>query len=230
MPSTHRLPLRTVLPTAIGVLLAFGVTPAAAFPIVYTLTGTIDSVDSDLAAGAPPFAPGDDFLLTVEIDSDATHVAVGGTGLQYFPMDAFSLTLAPTYVMAGDATDFTTHVNVFDDTQDALQAFAQAFTTATLPPDLGIFRPMQIFATLRDGAGATLSSTALPTALDLADWTAEQSLQVVFREPGNLANQRSVFGTIDGLSVAVPEPALAWLLAPAALALGWARRPGRIGA
>lgn len=208
-----------------GLLLAASALPARAFPIVYTLTGTIDFVDPDLAAATPPFAATDPFLLSITIDSGATSVSLGGTGQQYFPMDAFSLTLAPGYVMAGTSSDFSTNVSVFDDAQDGFSAFTQASAGASLPPDLGIFRPMQIFLSLQDAAGATLSSTALPTALDIGDWTGLQSLQVVFREPGNLANQRSVFGTVTGVNVAVPEPAPGLFLVLAGLIA--ARRPRR---
>jgi len=220
-------PLRSFL-SACPLLLLLGAAPASATPIVYTLTGIIDAIEPGLAVASPPFSVGDGFSLVIEIDSAAPGTSLGGGARQYQPADAFSLVLGVGYVLQADASTSLGSVFVTDGSpRDNFQSNLNTMPGASFPPDLGVYRAWDVIMTLLDDAGATLSSNALPTELDIADWTFLRSLQVVFRNPADLSDQQSVVGTVTAVSV-VPEPALAWLLAPVTLvAAGVRRGPGR---
>ncbi len=86
------------------------------------------------------------------------------------------------------------------------------------------FRPLQIIAQLTDGDGTTFSDTGLPTSLDVADFTRLNCIQVIYRDPNDANDQRSVFGDVGFASVAVPEPGIALLLLTTAVAACRLRR------
>jgi hypothetical protein len=197
-----------------GLLLGAIASPAFAVPLVYTLDGTIGFIDPDLAAESPPFALGDPFHFTFSLDSATPGSPVGG-GLQYNMVDSFAITLNSIYgVEAIFPNPPAGNIIVVDGSpRDQFQTNLQALPGAPFPPDLGIFRMMQVVTTLHDDAGATFSSDALPTSLDPSDWTYINNVQMIFRDPNNLVDQRSVFGAVTFASVAVPEPGLAALLA-----------------
>lgn len=214
-----------------GFLLVAISSPAAAFPLTYTLSGTIDFVDSALTAASPPFAMGQSFVFSFSLDSTTTSIPLGGGAVQYIGVDAFSITLNGVYTLDVVAPGVAGNVSVTDGSpRDQFQTFLQAIpgTGTSYPSDLGIYRAMQVVTTLHDAAGATFSSTALPLSLDPADWTYINNVQMIFRDPANLADQVSVLGSVNAMAVQVPEPHGALLVATGLGLLSVAlRRRGR---
>ena len=202
------------------VLLAVGLSaPASAVPLTYTFSGQIDFVDADLVAEAPPFAVGDPFQFVFSIDSAATGSVLAPGVVQYFPVTGISVTLNSAYALSASAPDIelSGSVSVQDGTPDQFQQNIQVIPGTA--PDLGSYRLMQVVTTFHDSTGSMFSSTGLPTALDAGDFTGINSVQMIFRNPGDLADQRSVFGFATLALVTVPEPTTAALLLGAALLL-----------
>jgi hypothetical protein len=201
--------------------------PAAAVSLTYTISGSITFIDADLAAETPPFAVGDQFEFVFAIDSAAMGSVLAPGAVQYFPVTGLSVTLNSAYSLSASAPDMQLSGSVFvqDGTTDQFQQNIQVIPGTA--PDLGSYRLMQVVTTFHDTAGTMFSSTGLPTTLDAADFNSINSVDMIFRNPGDLADQRSVFGTATLAMVTVPEPTTA-LLVGTALLLGCARH-GRRG-
>jgi hypothetical protein len=187
--------------------------PAAATPVVYSWTGTVSFIDPALQSEGPTFAIDDPVSFVVTIDDGVVGQPLSsGDASTYNPIDTTSLTMGDSFELAGGVFDFVGSITVQDSTTDAFRIDRQALPSASFPPDLGIYRPVQVIAVLRDSSGTVLPSQALPTSLAFEDFTSSE-LSLIYRDPGDFATSATVGISLSDVTVAIPEPQPAFLWA-----------------
>ncbi|MGD2064185.1 MAG: hypothetical protein PVF51_11455 [Nitrospirota bacterium] len=200
------LPATAALTLLVGGLLAAAPRTAGAVPVTYIWTGAVSFIDPVLAAEGPSFAVDDPVVMAVTIDDGTVgNPLSSGDATTYSGIDAFSLTLGDDFEMAGGLFDFVGSITVQDAASDAFRIDRQALPSTPVPPDLGIYRPTQVIAVLRDSTGAVFSSQALPTSLALEDFTSTE-LTLIYRDPSEFSTFANVGIRVEGVSVTVPEP------------------------
>ena len=162
------------------------------------------------------------FVFSIDSTSSSSSPAPG-VALYHSP-ETFTLTLGSSYTVDTSSPALAGNLSIEDGLPDQFQQNLQAFGSATFPPDLGGYRLVQIVTTLHNADGTALSGTGLPTSLDIADWGALNHADIIFRDPNDPADQRSVSGTFTQMGVAVPEPGLGLLAATALLLAAATRR------
>lgn len=199
--------------------------PAQAVVVDFVVKGTLASVEYDYGGPASatfladiPF--GSAYAFTYSYDTAATPVSGGPQGAGYY------LPLGGTFSIGG--TDFTIPIgNVFTG-----RNFGGSVYGVFGNGGLGVFLPNSFYLldmtmTLTDPTGTVLTTPALPTSIDLADFPTRR-MRVRF---GGNAGETGLLFTIDSIAnvgAGVPEPG-AWALFIAGFGLtGTALRRRRI--
>jgi len=198
--------IAATLTLVVGGLLTAAPRTVGAAPVTYTWTGAVSFIDETLVMEGPPsFAVDDAVVMVVTIDDGTVgNPFSGGTATTYSGIDAFSLALGDDFEMAGGLFDFAGPITVQDSTSDAFRIDRQALPTTPVPPDLGIYRPVQVIAALRDSTGDVFSSQALPTSVAFEHFTSS-GITLIYRDPNEFTTFANVGIRVDGVSVTVPE-------------------------
>lgn len=204
---------------ALGLLALIGVPAARAEVITFTLTGTVDGVDSPLSG---TFSVGQAFSSTYTFDS-TTPPRLGGD----FNFSVFDALLALSLSIGGYSASSTAALEIQVDNDpglpfhDRYAVVSRPSDGLTGPPVAGI--PLTGFIIRLDDSTDTVFSDAriLPTSLSLSSFDSKR----FFLGFADDTTDSLVTGTLDSISVSsVPEPSSVALTVVGLASLSMARR------
>jgi hypothetical protein len=209
--------MRSLAASALA-LVAFAAGPATAVPLTVSFEGTVEFIPAELAS---VFTDGDLASGFFQIESTTADTVPANPDVGFYPgPTSWSFTFGSYTATSagGTAQDYVRIDNdlVLGITIDLYSAEAFDVSGAAI----GSFEPTRLGFSLNDANTTAFSSDALPTSLDLADFSQGGRASIRFDDPVSMT---SATVTVVLTSVTVPEPGALALLGLAGLGLAAAR-------
>ncbi len=210
---------RLITVTAASFVLCL-ISSAQAASVTWVAVGTVDRVDSALAA---TFSLGDQFRLEYTFET-TTPDNLGGDPLR----GRYAAISAATVNVAGyTATATAGNILVFNDFGGPLDIY-QVNPVGWSGADVGGLSLGFPSIELRDSTGTAFANDSLPLSTDLLADFSNRSMSIDFVPNSNNDPVSFIVASVDSLTVsAIPVPAGIWLFGSALGLLGWLRRPAR---